>query len=377
MSKFNGLGVSVSNLSWLSDAKSRSISPENFTGESGKGGMATEGTGKGCARDLGQGWKVSPSIEINAGETFDLAKINKGGAIQQIWLTAFGVKFRDLILRMYWDDQEHPSVEVPLGDFFCCGWETYAHVDSLLVSVNPAFAFNCFWEMPFRKNARITLENRDPLQQAIVYYQINYTETEVPEQCAYFHAQFRRSNPLPYKEVHTLLDGVEGKGQYVGTYIAWGVNNNGWWGEGEIKFFIDDDDQFPTICGTGTEDYFLGAYNFDLGAAQPKKYPSEYIEYTTNYAGLPQVIRPDGVYNAQQRFGMYRWHIPDPIRFEDKLKVTIQALGWRDYGNFGGDYEQRRYLPLQDDIASTVFWYQTLPSKPFPPLPHRDLLEVN
>lgn len=377
MSKFNGLGVSVSNLSWLSDAKSRSISPENFTGESGKGGMATEGTGKGCARDLGQGWKVSPSIEINAGETFDLAKINKGGAIQQIWLTAFGVKFRDLILRMYWDDQEHPSVEVPLGDFFCCGWETYAHVDSLLVSVNPAFAFNCFWEMPFRKNARITLENRDPLQQAIVYYQINYTETEVPEQCAYFHAQFRRSNPLPYKEVHTLLDGVEGKGQYVGTYIAWGVNNNGWWGEGEIKFFIDDDDQFPTICGTGTEDYFLGAYNFDLGAAQPKKYPSEYIEYTTNYAGLPQVIRPDGVYNAQQRFGMYRWHIPDPIRFEDKLNVTIQALGWRDYGNFGGDYEQRRYLPLQDDIASTVFWYQTLPSKPFPPLPHRDLLEVN
>ena len=376
-SKFNGLGVSVANLSWLSDAKSRSISPENFTGEAGKGGMATEGTGKGCARDLGRGWKVSPSIEIEAGQRVDLAQINTSGAIQQIWLTAFGVKFRDLIIRMYWDDQAHPSVEVPLGDFFCCGWEQYAHVDSLVVAVNPAFAFNCFWEMPFRKNARITIENRDPLQQAIIYYQINYVETEVPAQCAYFHAQFRRSNPLPYKEVHTLLDGVEGKGQYVGTYIAWGVNNNGWWGEGEIKFFIDDDKEFPTICGTGTEDYFLGAYNFDLGAAQPKNYPSEYIEYTTAYAGLPQVIRPDGVYNAQQRFGMYRWHISDPIRFDQELKVNIQALGWRDYGNWGGDYEQRRYLPLQDDIASVSFWYQTLPSKPFPALPEREFLEVN
>ncbi|WP_448554424.1 glycoside hydrolase family 172 protein [Thalassotalea montiporae] len=376
-SKFNGLGVSVANLSWLSDAKSRSISPENFTGEAGKGGMAIEGTGKVCARDLGQGWKVSPSIEIDAGQCADLAKINTSGAIQQIWLTAFGVKFRDLIIRMYWDDQAHPSVEVPLGDFFCCGWEQYAHVDSLVVSVNPAFAFNCFWEMPFRKNARITIENRDPLQQAIIYYQINYVETEVPAQCAYFHAQFRRSNPLPYKEVHTLLDGVEGKGQYVGTYMAWGVNNNGWWGEGEIKFFIDDDKEFPSICGTGTEDYFLGAYNFDLGAAQPKNYPSEYIEYTTAYAGLPQVIRPDGVYNAQQRFGMYRWHISDPIRFEQELKVNIQALGWRDYGNWGGDYEQRRYLPLQDDIASVSFWYQTLPSKPFPVLPEREFLEVN
>lgn len=377
MTQFNGLGVSPSNLSWLSNAKSRSISPENFTGEPGKAGMATSGTGERCARGLGQGWKISPSIEIAPQESFDLAKIAASGAIQQIWITAFGVKFRDLILRMYWDNQEHPSVEVPLGDFFCCGWETYTHVNSLMVAVNPAFAFNCFWEMPFRENARISIENRDPLQTATIYYQINYTETEVPEQCAYFHAQFRRSNPLPYKSVHTLLDDVTGKGHYVGTYIAWGVNNNGWWGEGEIKFYIDDDKAFPTICGTGTEDYFLGAYNFDLGAAKPNQYPSEYVEYTTNYAGLPQVIRPDGVYRSQQRFGMYRWHVPDPVRFESKLKVDIQALGWRDYGNFGGDNKQARYLPLQDDIASTSFWYQTLPSSLPRDLPDRDLLEVN
>ena len=191
-----------------------------------------------------------------------------------------------------------------------------------------------------------------------LYYQINYTLTEVPEDAAYFHAQFRRTNPLPYKEVYTILDGVKGWGQYVGTYMAWGVNSTGWWGEGEIKFYIDDDDEFPTICGTGTEDYFCGSYNFDANG---------YREFTTPYAGLPQVIRPDGVYQSQQRFGMYRWHITDPIRFEEDLRVSIQALGWRS---------GRRYLPLQDDIASVAYWYQTLPTGPFPPPPDRDYLEV-
>ena len=191
-----------------------------------------------------------------------------------------------------------------------------------------------------------------------LYYQINYTLTEVPEDAAYFHAQFRRTNPLPYKEVYTILDGVKGWEQYVGTYMAWGVNNTGWWGEGEIKFYIDGDDEFPTICGTGTEDYFCGSYNFDANG---------YREFTTPYAGLPQVIRPDGVYQSQQRFGMYRWHITDPIRFEENLRVSIQALGWRS---------GRRYLPLQDDIASVAYWYQTLPTVPFPPSPDRDYLEV-
>ena len=156
--------------------------------------------------------------------------------------------------------------------------------------------------------------------------------------CAYFHAQFRRTNPLPYKDVYTILDGVNGHGQYVGTYMAWGVNNTGWWGEGEIKFFMDGDGEFPTICGTGTEDYFCGSYNFDPYVAHSGRgavQQSRYQEFTTPYAGLPQVIRPDGVYKSQQRFGMYRWHIPDPIRFESDLRVTIQALGWRSGGQGG------------------------------------------
>lgn len=360
MASFNGLNMNLGNLSRISNAKTRSISPENFTGEKGKAGMATEGTGAGCARELGQGWKISPSIVIQPGEVRTLADIDGSGAIQQIWMTPNN-PWRNLILRFYWDGQEQPSVECPIGDFFACGWGIYAQVSSLPVCVNPARAFNCYWEMPFRKSCKITVENihTDPMT---LFYQINYTLTDVPEDCAYFHAQFRRTNPLPYKEVYTILDGVQGQGQYVGTYMAWQVNNNGWWGEGEIKFYLDGDKEFPTICGTGTEDYFCGSYNFDVG-----KENGGYREFTTPYAGLPQVIRPDGLYSSQQRFGLYRWHIMDPIRFESDLKVTIQALGWRSGG---------RYLPLQDDIASVAYWYQTLPTTPFPQLPDRDGLEI-
>ncbi|MEJ5296758.1 MAG: glycoside hydrolase family 172 protein [Armatimonadota bacterium] len=357
MTPFNGLGMNLGNLSRLSHAKTRSISPENFTGEKGKGGMATEGTGASCARELGQGWKISPSIRIEPGETRVLADIEGPGAIQQIWMTPTG-HWRFSILRIYWDDQEQPSVECPVGDFFACGWQKYAQVSSLAVCVNPGSAFNCYWEMPFRRRCRITMTNI-ATDAMVLYYQINYTLTDVPDDCAYFHAQFRRTNPLPYGEVYTILDGVRGQGHYVGTYMAWQVNNTGWWGEGEIKFYLDGDGEFPTICGTGTEDYFCGSYNFDVGG--------QYCEFTTPYSGLCQVIRPDGTYQSQQRFGMYRWHIMDPVRFEQDLRVTIQALGWRSGG---------RYLPLQDDIASVAFWYQTLPTAPFPALPEKDYLEV-
>jgi hypothetical protein len=360
MTPFNGLGMHLGNLARLSRARTRSISPENFTGEKGKGGMATDGTGAACARDLGVGWKISPSIRIAPGETRTLADVRGSGAIQHIWMTLTG-HWRHSILRIYWDNQETPSVECPAGDFFACGWGQYAQISSLAVCVNPGSAFNCYWEMPYRSGFRMTMTNI-AAQEMTLYYQITFTETDVPDDLAYFHAQFRRVNPLPYKQVYTILDGVRGQGQYVGAYMAWGVNNNGWWGEGEIKFYIDGDDEYPTICGTGTEDYFCGSYNFDVGKDQ-----GGYREFTTPYSGLAQVIRPDGLYRSQMRFGMYRWHITDPIRFERDLRVTIQALGWRSGG---------RYLPLQDDIASVAYWYQTLPTAPFPPLPDADNLEV-
>jgi hypothetical protein len=357
--EFNGLQMNMGNLSKLSNAKTRSISPENFTGEKGKAGMATEGTGSGASRDLGQGWKVSPSVRVKAGQTFTLGEIQGSGAIQHIWLTPTG-HWRFLILRMYWDGEATPSVEVPVGDFFACGWNQYAQVSSLPVCVNPGSAFNCYWPMPFRKSAKLTIENIG--DEATVYYQIDYTLTDVPADEAYFHAQFRRVNPLPYKDVYTIVDGIKGKGHYIGTYMTWGVNNVGWWGEGEIKFYMDGDKEWPTICGTGTEDYFCGSYNFE------NKVTHQYQEFTTPYTGMPQVIRPDGVYQSQHRFGLYRWHIMDPIRFENDLRVTIQALGWRSGG---------RYLPLQDDIGSVAFWYQAEPHAAFPKLPDKDKLEVN
>jgi hypothetical protein len=364
MAAFNGLNMSLGNLSRLSSAKTRSISAENFTGEKGKAGMATEGAGAVVGRELGQGWKISPSIQVPANTTVTLAEIQGPGAIQHIWNTVAPQQWRRLVLRIYWDGEETPSVETPLGDFFCNGWCTRCNVNSLPISVNPAGGFNSYWEMPFRKSARITLENLSDDNIGGYYYQIDYTLTEVPEDAAYFHAQWRRNNPLPYMQVHTILEGIQGQGQYVGTYLAWGVNNTGWWGEGEIKFFMDGDGEFPTICGTGTEDYFGGAWNFEFPQGQ-------YGVFSTPFLGLPQVIQPDGLYKSQQRFGMYRWHVMDPIRFEQDLRVTIQALGWRSAQ--GG---QGRYLPLQDDIASVGYWYQAEPHAPFPALPDRNYLEV-
>jgi hypothetical protein len=361
---FNGLGMSLGNLSRLSDAETRSISAENFTGAKGQGGRATEGTGADAARELGQGWKVSPCITLPGESTVVLADIEGPGAIQHIWITVKPEHWRWLVLRMYWDDEQTPSVEVPLGDLFCSGWCVRCNVNSLPVAVNPAGGFNSYWEMPFSSRARLTLENLSPVDVTGFFYQIDYALTEVEADRGYFHAQFRRSNPLPYAQVHTLLDGVRGQGHYVGTYIAWGVNNNGWWGEGEIKFYLDGDGEWPTICGTGTEDYFGGAWCFEQPSGQ-------YGVYSTPYLGLPQVIVPDGLYQSQQRFGMYRWHIPDPIRFQEDLRVTIQALGWRT-----GVDGKRLYLPLQDDIASTALWYQAEPHGPFPDLPGKNELEV-
>ncbi|MGC8988534.1 MAG: glycoside hydrolase family 172 protein [Verrucomicrobiia bacterium] len=361
---FNGIEVGLANIYRLSNAKTRSISPENFTGEKGKGAMSVDGPAKGAARDLGQGWKVSPYVRVQPKTTFTLAEIQGSGAIQHIWLTPAPLdRTRWYILRFYWDDEAEPSVECPLGDFFACGWAKYCQINSLAVCVNPGSAFNCYWPMPFRKKAKITLENIDD-QVMTIYYQIDYVLSEVPSDAAYFHAQFRREDPLKTKGLYTILDGVVGKGQYVGTYLAWEVHSTGWWGEGEIKFYLDGDKEFPTICGTGTEDYFCGSYNFDTTGPDGKR---RYTEFSTPYTGLAQVIRPDGLYDSQTRFGLYRWHLADPIRFEKDLRVTIQALGWMKDG---------RYLPLQDDIASVAFWYQTEPHQKFPPLPSKDELEL-
>jgi hypothetical protein len=363
MAGFDGLGMHLGNLSRVSGAKTRSISGENLRGEKGAGGKAITGTAEVVSRELGQGWKVSPCLDLAGNANVTIADIEGSGAIQHIWITLNPRFWRRVVLRMYWDDEETPSVETPVGDFFAHGWGQHCQINSIPVAVNPMGGFNCYWEMPFRKRARITVENLTPDVLEGFFFQITYTLTDVPEDCAYFHAQWRRSNPVPYLDVHTLLDGVEGQGQFVGTYLAWQANSSGWWGEGEIKFYMDGDVDWPTICGTGTEDYFGGAWAFE----HPK---GQYGAFSTPYLGMPQVIEPEGFFRNQQRFGLYRWHVQDPIRFESDLRVTIQALGHRS--SLDG---KPRFMPLQDDIASTVFWYQLEPHAVFPDLGGFDRLE--
>jgi len=349
---FGALGMN--GLPLITSGKTRSISAENPTGEPGGGGRAMPEPARdgkrNPARDLGQGWKARPYVQINSGETVTLADIDGPGVIQHIWMTCRPIAYRTCTLRFYWDGEEEPSVEVPLGDFFACGHARRTRVNSMPVVVNPVGGFNCYWPMPFRKHCKITIENQWEEDLRLLFYQITYSLTEIPENAGYFHAQWRRTQTTREHPELTILDGVEGAGQYVGTYFAWAQLSNGWWGEGEVKFFIDEDTDFPTICGTGTEDYVGGAWCFseDNENEQP---------YSTPFLGLPLVRQEP---NEVPLYGMYRWHIPDPIRFEKRIKVTCQALGW---------WPDHRYQPLTDDVATVAFWYQTLPHAAFPLFP--------
>lgn len=350
----------LNNLTTKKNIEAFSVSPENLTGEKGKGGMATKGTAASCARDLGQGWKINPYVYIEPNSRLVLADVEGRGAIKHIWITDNAKAGRLLILRIYFDGHKNPAVECPLSDFFCnAKYTEYRQLSSLAICVNPKRGLNCYFEMPYFKGFRVEIENTAP-DGCCVYYQIDCEKKEIPKDSLYFHAQFRRVNPLPYKQVYTILDNIKGSGHYVGTYMYWGVKSNGWWGEGEIKFYIDGDKDFPTICGTGTEDYFCGAYNFDVDG--------KYVEYSTPYSGMSKVDHTNQIYDSQRRFNMYRWHITDPVYFKNDLKVTIQALGWRSEG---------RYLPLQDDISSVAYWYSDTLDDQYPAFPDKDALEIN
>ena len=346
---YAGLQPGLGTLPLLGRGRTRSISAENPTGEKGKGGMAVPNPAEPkpvasarAADDLGLGWKVRPFIRINAGETAVLMDVRGSGVIQHIWLVE-GLN-RGLVLRFFWDGEERPSVETPAPEFFAVGHGRFAQVNSLAVVVNPANALNCFWPMPFRTRARITLTNETAQDVPLVAYQITYVETEVPAAAGTFHAQYRRASTAEVNPC-VILDGVKGRGRYAGTFLAWTQLEKGWFGEGEIKFYMDGDDRFPTICGTGTEDYFLGSYGF------PRP-------YTTAYSGT--VLPASDGAEPPSFWSLYRWHVQDPIDFERDLRVTIQALGWAPDG---------KYKKMSDDIASVAFWYQTEPHAPFPELP--------
>jgi len=338
------LHLGLVSLPLLSEAETRSISAENPTGEKGGGARAIPDARNAAAR-LGPGWKVRPCIRLEAGATTALAEVEGPGVIQHIWITSRPEAYRDVVLRAYWDDEPTPSIEVPLGDFFCIGHGLRYNVSSLPVAVNPSGGFNSYWPMPFRRRARVTVENQRPEPIDDFFYQITYSLTEIPDRVAALHAQWRRSLTRRERPEHFILDGVRGQGHYVGTFLAWTQLSNGWWGEGEIKVYLDGDGEHPTICGTGTEDYVGGAWGFGGET------------FSTLFLGYPLRRVEAG---KVPRHALYRWHLLDPIRFKRDIKVTVQALGcWPD----------DTYQPLTDDIASTAYWYQGEPHAAFPVLP--------
>jgi hypothetical protein len=347
----NWINFGLGGLPLLTNAKTRSISAENPEGKVAAGAQAVPPEGEHSpAGMLGKGWKVRPCITLPANEETELANIDGPGTIRHIWITtAPEHAYRNVLLRIWWDDEDEPSVEVPLGDFFAMAYHDPYKVNSIPVVVNPRGGMNCYWPMPFRKAAKITVENQWHEDIQGFFYQITYELDEVAEKAAYFHAQWRRSMTTREYPEHVLVDGIKGKGHYVGTFMAWTQLSDGWWGEGEIKFFIDGDPKdAPTICGTGTEDYFCGAWGFHNET------------YSTAYLGYPWHDNEPG---RVPKHALYRWHIMDPIRFEEDLRVTMQALGW-----WPGHY----FEPLTDDIASVAYWYQSEPHAAFPEMPPRE-----
>lgn len=355
----------LSSLTILEERDSRSINAENPTGEKGNGGKASS--------ILGKSRKGKAFLDLEPGTETTLADIKGPGIINHIWITVQDSSskgefvLRDLILRMYWDDDENPAVESPIGDFFCCGFSSKCQVNSLPMVVAPYGGFNCFFQMPFKKSARITAENQHGGLIHAFFYTINYCLVPtLPDNVAYFYAQWRRSRYGEIGKDYIVLDGIKGKGQYVGTYLAWTALERYWFGEGEMKFFIDGDEEYHTICGTGVEDYVGGAWGF-YEKDEKGVVSRETTTYNTPFMGYPYHSCVSGTvgiygYDGLPCHGMYRWHIMDPINFRTNLKVTVQMIG------HNGDHLFERV----DDVASVAYWYQIPPAVIFPQLPSRN-----
>ncbi len=341
--------------------RSRAITAENPHGLKGEGGKAES--------PLGLARKGKAFISLAQGETATLVDIEGPGIIQHIWMTVADMTesgwfvLRDLVLRMYWDDEATPSVEVPLGDFFCNGFGARAIINSMPIVVNPVGGMNCYFPMPFRKAAKVTITNEHPQAIEAFFYQLDYLlMDELGDDVEYFHAQYRRENPTVMKKDFTLIEGIKGRGKFVGCYMAWTSLSRYWWGEGEVKFYIDGDGDWPTICGTGAEDYFGGAWGF---VKSDNGNPVQEQTYSTPFLGFPYFSKTDDtrahIYDGATcpMRGFYRWHLPDPILFEEDLRITVQQIG----------HDGKALFERSDDIAAVSYWYQTEPHQAFPSFP--------
>jgi len=321
----------------------RAITWENPTGAVGAGGKT--------ASNLGPTRKGSPCIrEIKNGETATLMDIDGCGVIRHIWITIpdrSPQAMRNMILRMYWDGSEVPSVEVPLGDFFGVAHGQRRVLTTAYVTQVLGRGFNSYFAMPFGTHAKITVTNDMPdgKKMGAFFYQIDYElRDKLPANTGRFHAQFRRENPTVMKRDYVILDNVEGPGCFIGCVIGVRALGPHWWGEGEMKFYMDGDTDYPTICGTGTEDYFEAAWGMG--------------EYQTPYAGCPMCFTNDFFKN--ELVSLYRFHEKDPVYFRKSLKATMQQIGWH-----------KELFERSDDWCSVAYWYQLKPVKQMPPLPDR------
>lgn len=353
----------LSDLPKMVGVVTRQISAENPTGAKGCAcGSVPNPTDPDLpfskyAVDLGKGWKVRPFVPVDAGDTLLVADIEGPGVINELFLTSDTARFSELVLRIFWDGEKDPSVEVPMGAFFCMGFDRFPHtVSSYPITVAPYRGMSCYWQMPFRKHARITLTNEGTNRVNVIAYKVLYKLMDVSTDTAYFHAQYRRAITRIENPDYTILDGVIGKGLYVGTYLMYNISESGWWGEGEVKFFIDGDREQPTLCDNGTEDYFGGAWNF--GSFMPGKPDSKEERFESPFLGMPLAVYENR--EGPRKFGLYRFHIYDSIGFSENLKVTVQLLGW---------YPNQKYRPLSDDVASVAYWYQYEPHSIFPRFP--------
>ena len=358
-------GFSLGSLPFIDGGRSRSITMENRDGRKGRGGMASG--------VLGPGRKGAPALrDIPQGETCILADIDGPGVIRHIWITLTDkpddgyFTLSDVVLRMYWDNEEKPSVEVPIGDFFLNGFSMYTQVSSMPITVNPVRGYNCYFPMPFARHARITIENQHPGPLKSFFFQIDYTEyDELPPSC-YFHAQYRRERITELRRDYTVIDGIKGKGHFVGMYMALTALERYWYGEGEVKFYIDGDEEYPTICGTGLEDYFGGGFGFVED--QRMETPGHETLFQTPFQGYHffSAYEPHHSWRFEGACppmrGFYRFHILDPIFFSEDLKVTVQQIGTCNTGLF----------ERQDDVSTVAYWYQSEPHMVFPELPSRE-----
>ena len=322
----------------IKNRQSFGFSAENPTGQKNGGTKGKDGE------------KLSPCIQIAPGETVTLCDTDGPGMITHIWFT--GYVGHSFVMRIYWENEEFPSVEAPISAFFGCAYDenfkdrdgNYIVLNSAKILTAPGRGFNSYWEMPFAKHCRITMENRGKKEETL-YYMISGWYGEIPQDAGYFHAAYRQEHPVTKGRAYTIIDGIEGRGCFAGVTLATGMNgNNTCWVEGEAKMYIDDD-QYPSMNYTGTEDYFCGSYGFGNDIIL-----NRYQTFSGMYTGLFAIMGDNReFYNGQQRFLLYRFHEKDPVYFSKNFKMTIDNLGWTG--------------PRYDDYTSVAYWYLEKPSK--------------